>query len=108
MQPYGNAQTFSGIVFKISRVLHKLVSLFQWHGRTFPPPAQSCTHVSPPYVMVSLPPVLLGFRSAYSEHLKSSVAELLCVEPLQLPGEFLSPNNYIKLSEDLSDLVVRL
>ncbi|KFD46735.1 hypothetical protein M513_12398 [Trichuris suis] len=52
--------------------------------------------------MVSLPPVLLGFRSAYSEHLKSSVAELLCVEPLQLPGEFLSPNNYIKLSEDLN------
>uniref|UniRef100_A0A5S6QC46 RNA-directed DNA polymerase n=1 Tax=Trichuris muris TaxID=70415 RepID=A0A5S6QC46_TRIMR len=56
----------------------------------------------------SLPLVLLGIRSAYREHLKSSAAELVYGEPLRLPGDFLGPTNHGNRSEDPTDLVVRL
>ncbi|KFD66947.1 hypothetical protein M514_20813 [Trichuris suis] len=56
----------------------------------------------------SLPLVLLGIRSAYGDHLKSSAAELVYGEPLRLPGEFLSPSSYTNRSEEPTDLVARL
>ena len=39
----------------------------------------------------SLPLVLLGIRTAFKDDLQSSAAELLCGEPLRIPGEFLVP-----------------
>ena len=39
----------------------------------------------------ALPLVLLGIRTAFKEDLQSSAAELVCGEPLRIPGEFLIP-----------------
>lgn len=50
----------------------------------------------------SLPPVLLGIRSAFKEDLKTTSAELLYGEPLRLPGEFLEP----KPVSDIVDLTL--
>uniref|UniRef100_A0A5S6Q6D2 RNA-directed DNA polymerase n=1 Tax=Trichuris muris TaxID=70415 RepID=A0A5S6Q6D2_TRIMR len=56
----------------------------------------------------ALPLVLLRIRSAYSEHLKTSAAELVYGEPLRLPGELISPDSCTSKSEDPTDVVVRL
>jgi cleavage and polyadenylation specificity factor subunit 1 len=39
----------------------------------------------------ALPLVLLGIRTAFKENLQASVAELVCGEPLRIPGELLTP-----------------
>uniref|UniRef100_A0A5S6QKW5 Integrase catalytic domain-containing protein n=1 Tax=Trichuris muris TaxID=70415 RepID=A0A5S6QKW5_TRIMR len=56
----------------------------------------------------ALPLVLLGIRSAYSEHLKACAAELVYGEPLQLPGELISSDRGTSKREDPTDVVARL
>ncbi|KAG7307830.1 hypothetical protein JYU34_006426 [Plutella xylostella] len=41
----------------------------------------------------ALPLVLLGMRSAWKDDIQASPAELVYGEPLQLPGQFLSPSD---------------
>lgn len=54
-----------------------------------------------------LPLILLGIRSAYKEDLSSSSAELVYGEPLQLPGEFLTPSTLPEIT-DYTDYLSRL
>jgi hypothetical protein len=58
----------------------------------------------------AVPLVLLGIRSAWKEDLKASLAELVYVSPLQLPGDFLatSPAAYTNVTDFASRLRVHL
>jgi cleavage and polyadenylation specificity factor subunit 1 len=56
----------------------------------------------------ALPLVLLGLRSAFSEDLQASPAELVYGEPLRLPGELIAASTISPPSEDPSNFVIRL
>lgn len=55
----------------------------------------------------SLPLVLLGMRTSFKEDLQASPAELVYGEPLQLPGQFLSPKDDFSTA-DITQYATRL